>query len=187
MRKQKTLGLFEKYFESMVEKNNEWYMNKYEKSLVYMQDNNISDPCQLEVLDVTEEGYKIINATADLVTVGMPLACSLISEEYSDKYIIVDDAFEELLSDTCKNVVIAHERGHLVYGHLENATGILDDIEKEIEADSLAVKLYGKETTALALEELFATVVSLLTIYHEDTIKEIANIMEIRINAILNK
>lgn len=181
------LNLFEKHIE-VLGINRDWYYSKYTEDKKWMVDNNISAPQHLPVLYTTKEGYKVVKATADLADYGLPVSCYLYSMMLDYQYIMIDDIFIDLISDDAKKVVIAHERGHLNNKHYLNAKDIIvDDINKEIEADAFAVSLYGKEIVISALEEILVAIISILDKDQKDLVKGLSEVIETRISAVLNK
>ena len=188
MLERKEIRLFEEV-ENLIGVNNEWYNRKYEQELEYVIDNNIDNIEKLEVITTTKEGYKVVKCTVDLANAGAPIACAVKISGITDKYIVIDDLFYKL-STMAKQFVLTHEIAHLKFGHLDglgDEGGILDDIEKEIEADGLAVKLFGKEVTIKSLKEVTRLVVSIIDKENVDTVKHLCEIMERRIEAIRNR
>lgn len=183
----KSLSLFEKHID-VLGVNRDWYHDKYIEDKNWIVDNNISIPQQLKVLHTTKEGYKVVKTTADLCDYGLPVSCYLYSMMLEHQYIMIDDIFIELISNNAKKVVIAHERGHLNNKHYLNAKDIIvDDINKEIEADAFAVSLYGKEIVVSALEEILVAIISILDKDQRDLVEGLSEVIETRISAILNK
>ena len=92
----------------------------------------------------------------------------LVADNSARKVIIVDRLFEQL-SDRCQRWVIAHEAGHIHYGHLGSAKEAVAsaatdediegaaikqrDIEKEFAADYYAATVNGKRETIAAMKE----------------------------------
>ena len=183
----KNLNLFEKHID-VLGINRDWYYAKYTENKQWMLDNKISSPQQLPVLHTTKENYKVVKATADLCDYGLPVSCYLYSMMLENQYIMIDDIFIDIISDDAKKVVVAHERGHLNNKHYLNAKDIVvDDINKEIEADAFAVSLYGKEIVINALEEILVAIISILDKDQKDLVKGLSEVIETRINAVLNK
>lgn len=183
----KNLNLFEKHIDA-IGINRYWYYDKYIEDKQWIHDNKVSIPQQLPELYTTKEGYKVVKSTGDLCDFGLPVSCYLYSMMLEYQYIMIDDIFLDLISDDAKKVVIAHERGHLNNKHYLNAKDIIvDDINKEIEADAFAVSLYGKDIVANALEEIFVAIISVLSEDQKDLVEELSKIIETRISAILNK
>ena len=164
--------------------NSEWLYDKYLENRNQMQEMQITAIEDLPIVDKIN-GYDIIKATAVMYEAGVFIAASVVTVE-GNTVILVDDAFE-LLTESTKAIVIAYELGHLEKHHLEDGEGILSDINKEIEADQYAASLYGYKETAKALEEVMHFYVTLIPEDAVDDVKTVLDIMETRINALLNK
>ena len=164
--------------------NSEWLYNKYLENCDQIQEMQITAIEDLPIVDKIN-GYDIIKATAVMYEAGVFVAAAIVTVE-GNTVILVDDAFE-LLSESTKAIIIAHELGHLENHHLEDGEGVISDINKEIEADQYAASLYGYKETAKALEELIHFYVTLIPEECIDDVKTISDIMETRINTLLNK
>ena len=91
----------------------------------------------------------------------------LTSEGYAEPVIIVDRFFSQL-SDRGKRFILAHESGHLYYGHIgspedavaaagESIEGVAikhRDVKCEYQADQYAAQINGKKDTIAAMKEI---------------------------------
>ena len=107
------------------------------------------------------ENVPIIKNNYIIKSVGTIFAIILLNNK-GEYYIVVDSLFDELSSES-KQFVLAHELAHKQLKHLENNSGLLSNLDNEIEADEFASKRYGIDIASNALDELIKVAKSILT------------------------
>lgn len=108
------------------------------------------------------ENVPIIKNNYIMKLTGTIFAVTLLNNK-GEYYIIVDSLFDELSNET-KQFALAHELAHKHLKHLENmSSGLLSNLDNEIEADEFASKRYGIDIASNALDELIKVAKSILT------------------------
>ena len=109
------------------------------------------------------ENVPIIKNNYIIKLIGTIFAVILLNNK-GEYYIVVDSLFDELSSES-KQFVLAHELAHKQLKHLENMpnSGLLSNLDNEIEADEFASKRYGIDIASNALDELIKVAKSILT------------------------
>lgn len=107
------------------------------------------------------ENVPIIKNNYIIKSVGTIFAIILLNNK-GEYYIVVDSLFDELSSES-KQFVLAHELAHKQLKHLENNSGLLNNLDNEIEADEFASKRYGIDIASNAFDELIKVAKSILT------------------------
>ena len=109
------------------------------------------------------ENVPIIKNNYIMKLTGTIFAVTLLNNK-GEYYIIVDSLFDELSNET-KQFALAHELAHKHLKHLEqmSGSGLLSNLDNEIEADEFASKRYGIDIASNALDELIKVAKSILT------------------------
>lgn len=106
--------------------------------------------CGCYAFRLTEEGVKSLQVNlVDAPTV--PIG--------PGDYVVLLDEFSSVLTEEEREAVVQHELAHIEAGHTEIAarsTGILLDLEMELEADRMAAAIVGKRPMREALVKLIA-------------------------------
>ena len=110
---------------------------------------------------LTLEEYTFVLDSQMVRAFGSRVATAVYLED-GREMIVVDQDFMKL-SHTAQLAILAHEQGHLSYGHkAENTKRVMTAIwskgvhKHEIEADLYAVQRVGKDDMITALEELYS-------------------------------
>lgn len=105
--------------------------------------NALATMCGCAMMHITEELLTVVREKTPT---------SPITE--AGNYIILIEEFVSALNEEERRAVIAHEIGHLDHAHLEGQSGIVLQLQFELEADQAAVKEVGKVAMAGAIVKL---------------------------------
>lgn len=100
--------------------------------------------CGCLMMNITEEVLAVVRQT---------VPNSPITEVGS--YIVIIEEFASTLTEDERRAVIAHEMGHVDHAHLEGqGTGVVLQLQFELEADQAAVRAVGADEMASAIVKL---------------------------------
>lgn len=148
--------MFEK-FKERKEKIEKYNKEKFEDMLKIIFKKTLSEIKPMGYV----ENVPIIKNNYIIKSVGTIFAVMILNNK-GEYYIVVDSLFDELSSES-KQFVLAHELAHKQLKHLENNSGLLNNLDNEIEADEFASKRYGIDIASNAFDELIKVAKSILT------------------------
>ena len=127
---------------------------------------------------VNHEEVSIVGACAGIRS---KVASFIIKEEDQARFssfneddcvIVIDEHLTTQLSEDELNAIVAHEQGHIHYGHMHSAAaegveGVIDNMQYELEADAFAIEKCGAAALLSGMKKAIASTLNAAIKHYE--------------------